>query len=115
MWDLKKWHAPPPPDGALQEKYWRVGGLSKQENIELIALANVGMTLKTISEFTGLSVSQVTYRCKIFGIKVTDFRHGRGPIAQMVFERVGNAVANRSMQLVREHEAQHEREKAKAA
>lgn len=102
-WTLKKWDAPPPPDGVLQEKSWAVGGLSRQENIELITLANVGMTAQTIADFTGLSRGQVSYRLRYFGIRIKDFREGRGPIAGLIFRKLGKEVALESMKLVRQH------------
>lgn len=102
QWTIQRWHSMPAPDSQHNELIWRVGGLSKQENIEVITLANLGMTLKTISQFTGLTPGQVSYRLHVFGIRVSDFREGRGPIAQMVFERLANRVTKQSIQLVRE-------------
>lgn len=102
-WTLRQWQASAPPDGVRAEQAWRVGGLARQENIELITLANLGMTRNTISQFTGLSPYQVSYRLKYFGIRIKDFREGRGPIAGLVFTKLANRVTQASIQLVREH------------
>ena len=101
-WTIQRWKAPAPPDGLRQEKTWAVGGLSRQENIELITLANLGMTAQTIADFTGLTRGQVTYRLKYFGIRLKDFREGRGPIARLVFQRLSKPIVNESIHLARQ-------------
>lgn len=103
VWTIRKWHAPTPTQDVRREPYALTTSLSKRENIELITLANLGMTAGTIAEFTGLTESQVRYRMKRFGISVQDFRHGRGPIARMVFSKLANQVTHDAVIIARKH------------
>ena len=56
-----------------------------------VVLGGVGQFAKTISnaiyEATGelLTDQQVYYRCKRMGIKLTDWRRGKGPYAEVLF------------------------------
>ncbi len=103
VWTIRKWHSTiQPPDGNKLEPYWRMGGLSRRENLEMITMANAGMTIKTIARKTHLTQSQVKYRLKVFNIRTTDFRNGHGPFAQMFFERLADEVTLHSIKLIRE-------------
>ncbi len=92
-WNLGLWKAPVCPDSRRTEPEHRISLLGKQEDFECCMLAELGMATKTIAGFTGLSVSQVSTRLKKAGIRVTDYRQGRGRYAELVFKGVANLAA----------------------
>lgn len=101
-WSLARWRAPGVPDARDREKDHRVAFLAKQEDFDCAMLAEFGMELKTIAGYTHLSIGQVSYRLKKLGIRVKDFRQGRGKYARMVFEHLSNRAARQLITDVRE-------------
>ena len=92
-WTLDLWHAPAPPDGQRRLMKHEVGFLARQADFECVLLAQFGMSVKTIAQFTGLSANQVHYRLAKLDLSITDFRKGQGPYAQMVFNYLGKRAA----------------------
>lgn len=72
---------------------YRVSFLSKQDDFDCVMLAEFGMELNTIAGYTGLSVNQVVYRLHKLGVRIRDFRQGRGKYARLVFEHLGRRAA----------------------
>jgi len=93
VWTLAEWQAPAPPDGRKAEADHRVAFLAKQEDFDCLTLGRLGMTVKTIAGYTGLSENQVNYRLKKGHVKPKDYRHGNGYYARMVFQYVGRRAA----------------------
>lgn len=102
-WKLSKWRAPAPPDGLATEPDHRVANLARQENIEIMLLGSFGMKIKTIAAFSHVSEASVRYRLKRMGIRIQDYREGKGPIAAMVLGRCTNMAAKKAIAMVRQH------------
>ena len=51
------------------------------DNLDCVHLVNHGLHGSTIARATGLSVGQIYYRAKRMGIRLRDYRDGRGPVA----------------------------------
>lgn len=103
-WSLAKWRAPAAPDlNTVDRQSSRVAFLAKQEDYECLILGRFGMTVDTISSFTHLSRSQVTYRLKKAGIKIRDFRRGVGPYAEIVFKQTAHKAAEYMTWRLRQH------------
>lgn len=64
------------------------------ENLSAIALAECGLTVKTIARATGLTPSQVVYRYRKAGISPMDYRRGMGPMADTILETYAVETAN---------------------
>jgi hypothetical protein len=54
-------------------------------NLDCIHLVNHGLHADAIARATGLSRGQVYYRAKRVGVRLRDYRDGRGPIASVLF------------------------------
>lgn len=57
------------------------------ENRACIKLANAGFSIKTIANATGLSPSQVIYRCGKKSIHISDYRNGKGTRAMVILSK----------------------------
>lgn len=57
------------------------------ENIDCINLVNYGLHGDTIAKAVGMSRGQVYYRAKQVGVKLRDYRDGRGPIARTLLRK----------------------------
>jgi hypothetical protein len=101
VWNLAKWDSYPAPDKQHDNAEWQISFLSKQADFDCLMLARFGMSSKTIAGYTGLTVAQVYNRLKKAGVKIRDFREGKGAYAQMVFEGVGRRAARQITQDVR--------------
>ena len=70
-------------------------GLNKSRRIQwddhfnriCITLANLGFHVDTIAANTGLTKSQVMYRCRKKGLSVTDYRKGTSTRAMTILNR----------------------------
>jgi hypothetical protein len=102
VWTLAKWEPIPPPDTLDKEKTHSVAFLAKQADFDCLMLAEFGMSMKTISGYTGLSIGQVSYRLKKAGVFIQDFRNGRGPYAAMVFQYLNKPASRQLIADVRE-------------
>jgi hypothetical protein len=56
-------------------------------NVVCAHLINNGFHARTISAATGLSKSQVYYRARRLGLRLRDYRNGKGPIAATTLRR----------------------------
>lgn len=63
-------------------------------NLSAIALAECGMTVKTIAKATGLTTSQVMYRYRKAGVSPMDYRRGTGEIASEVLSNYSVKTAS---------------------
>lgn len=71
-------------------------------NLCCFALGSRGMHAKTISQYTGLTVGQVHLRCQKLGLKLRDYRDGKGPSAKLIVQRFGASTVNRAdMQILK--------------
>lgn len=57
------------------------------DNVDCINLVNYGLHAHTISKATGLSRSQIYYRARQVGVRLRDYRDGRGPVANILVKR----------------------------
>jgi len=57
------------------------------ENIDCVNLVNYGLHGDIIAKATGLSRCQVYYRARQVGIKLRDYRDGRGPVASTLLRK----------------------------
>ena len=53
-------------------------------NLSCSFLADRGLHAHTIAKATGLSVGQVYYRCKQLGIRLRDYRNGKGAAVYLI-------------------------------
>lgn len=49
--------------------------------------ARNGLSIQTISRWTGLTVNQVVYRCRKKGLSVTDYRNGKSARAMTLYNQ----------------------------
>lgn len=56
-------------------------------NIDCIHLANYGLHASTISKATGLSRGQIYYRNKQVGVRLRDYRDGKGPVGHVLLRK----------------------------
>lgn len=61
-----------------------------------IVLANLGFSIDTISEHTGLTRSQVIYRCHKKGLSVLDYRNGKSAKATSLLNQYDTALKKRT-------------------
>lgn len=93
-WSLAQWEPPSAPDRFSPElQEGSVQFLANQEDFECCLLADLAMGVKAISSFTRLSTGQISYRLKKAGIKIKDYREGRGKYAAMVFNFLSRRAA----------------------
>ena len=83
---VAKWILPAPPLNQVFIRKHRVSLLSNPEDFHAVLLASLGMSAKVISAQTGLSVPRIYYRLRKAQIRITHYRNGTSPIAQMVIE-----------------------------
>jgi hypothetical protein len=57
------------------------------ENIDCVHLANYGLHAKTIGKATGLSRGQIYYRAKQVGVRLRDYRDGKGPVGHVLLRK----------------------------
>lgn len=57
------------------------------ENLLAIVLSRHGLHAKAIGRITGLNPSAIYYRNKKRGVKIKDYRDGKGAIVQQVLSR----------------------------
>lgn len=82
----QKWTLPAPPLNQLLIRKHRVSLLSDPDDFHCVLLASLGLSAKVISAQTGLSIPRIYYRLKKAQIRITHYRNGTSPIAQMVIE-----------------------------
>lgn len=98
-WTLEMWQPPPPPDPLPQFQNGHSPGMHlidarcKPEDFECVLLGSLGFKMRVIAERTGLSMGQVYNRLKHYGIRVTHYRDGAGPMAQIVLQTVDRRAA----------------------
>ena len=56
--------------------------------IQARALASIGFSSKYIAKLTGLTRSEIFYRLRTEGVKITDFRNGKSRVAKIVSKNV---------------------------
>jgi hypothetical protein len=56
-------------------------------NRACVTLARLGFSIATIAAHTGLTESQVLYRCSKKGLSVVDYRNGNSPKAMTVLQK----------------------------
>jgi len=56
--------------------------LTTISDVQCILLARLGQSVKSIERTTGLSAGRIQYRLKLSGIKLSDYRDGKSPIAE---------------------------------
>lgn len=54
------------------------------ENLTCMILAQHGLHAYTIAQHTGLTESQVHYRCRMMGVHLVDYRNGHTPAAKQL-------------------------------
>lgn len=57
------------------------------DDMKCIVMADFGQSAKTIGKVTALTPAQVYYRTKKYGIRITDWRNGRGRFGEVLFTR----------------------------
>lgn len=57
---------------------------TRSEDIACILGARLGFSVDCIAQRNGLTPAQVRYRMKLFGIKLSDYRNGRTPLAERI-------------------------------
>lgn len=92
-WSLAKWHNQAAPDSMRLELEHRVAFLARQQDFDCVMLAKFGMEAETIARYTRMSKGQVHYRLKKLGVKLRDFRQGKGAYARLVFEGLKRRAA----------------------
>jgi len=92
-WTLAQWRGPAAPDTWDREKNHVVALLAKQEDFDCLMLASLGIGANAIASYTGLTRAQVYYRLEKGGVKIRDYREGRGPFAGMVFQGLARRAA----------------------
>jgi hypothetical protein len=60
--------------------------LTTTADIQCLLMARLGQSVESISQTTGLSKSKISYRMKLAGIKLSDYRNGKSPIAQRMIQ-----------------------------
>ncbi len=83
-----------------QDRYYYIGGVCYHgrkangklgwklpENRSCIELVRKGLGHDVISRATGLTKSQIAYRCKKIGVSVMDFRRGQSDEARKILRR----------------------------
>lgn len=66
-------------------------------NLSAVAMAEFGMTVKTIAKATGLTESQVTYRYRQAGVSPMNYRRGEGPFASEVLQKYSVKSASKQV------------------
>jgi hypothetical protein len=64
----------------------KVDPLNNALDFRTALLGGFGFTSGYIASQTGLSPGQITYRLRKSGVKISDFRNGRGVIAHQLFK-----------------------------
>lgn len=59
---------------------------ASRQDIQCLLMAKLGLSAKVISEKTGLTKGQITYRCQTAGLKIADYRNGTSEISKQVIE-----------------------------
>jgi hypothetical protein len=62
----------------------------------------MGLSAKTIVAHTGLRPHQVTYRLHRTGVKISDYRSGKGPVAEFVMQKVAAFAREEFIERMRE-------------
>jgi len=60
---------------------------SMVDNLDCVNLVNHGLHGDTIARATGLSRGQVYYRAKCVGVRLRNYRDGKGPVAAVLLRR----------------------------
>lgn len=59
---------------------------TRQEDIACIIYGRLGFSLNLIAKRTGLTKHAVSYRLKLLGVKLADYRNGESPLAERILD-----------------------------
>lgn len=95
---------PPPPDNTEQSTH-KIALLAREEDHTAVILAGMGFSFRAISVKTGLSIGQISLRCKRAGVSVRAYRDGVSPFAIAVMDRSAEFVSQLMTHHLRQREA----------
>jgi len=84
-----------------RSKLWTV------DDFEAVILAEVGFSVATIAAKKRLSKAQVTYRMKLAGVKLRDYRDGKSRVAIMVLSASRKYATDQFVHQVEDHTKKH--------
>lgn len=75
---------------------------TRTEDIQCIIYARLGFGMDLISERTGLGKGAISYRLKLLGVKISDYRKGKTELSQRIIQ-AATADSRHLMDQIREH------------
>lgn len=84
-----------------------LGAKGNTNDLRAVILAQLGISKWKIAKETGLSEGQISYRMKLLGIKLSDYRNGENFISQRVIagSQPYPLVREQMIKLLKEHNA----------
>lgn len=86
----------------LQIKFRSQSIEGRPETKHARTLADVGMSIDTICQETGLKRGAVAYRLRKIGKKLSDYRSGRSPLGKFVKRRVYEMTKTEIKEMIKE-------------